>query len=310
MVRSRRRAQSQTPRWTRLAMGAIATAGAVVTGYLTLNKLLGQTATCPTQGCEQVLNSPYATILGQPLTLWGFLAYVGMAVLALIPLLLRSLLKEHQRQQLEQGTAWLLLVGATAMVVFSGYLMYLLAFEIQAVCWYCLASAVFSLSLWVLAIWGRNWPDLGQTAFTSFLIAIVTLLGTVGVYGSVNAPPKTPTATGGELSPVTTTSGPAEIALAEHLNQIGAKMYGAFWCPHCHDQKQLFGQTAFSQITYIECDPQGANAQPQQCQQAGIQSYPTWEIKGQLYPGTQSLQELAQLSNYQGPQDFQLSMKR
>lgn len=304
MPRSRRRFTPQMYRWTRPAMGAIATAGAVITGYLTLTKLSGNSAACPTQGCEQVLNSPYATVFGQPLTLWGFLAYVAMAVLALAPLVVRSQLKENQWQQLEQRTAWLLLVGATAMVIFSGYLMYLLAFEIQALCWYCFASALFSLSLWVLAVWGRSWLDIGQPAFTSFLVGIVTLLGTVGVYSSGNAPSQSAATTGSELYPITTTSGPAETALAQHLSSIGAKMYGAFWCPHCHDQKQLFGKQAFSSITYIECDPQGANAQPELCQQADIQSYPTWEINDQLYPGTRSLQELAQLSNYQGPSDF------
>lgn len=305
MLRSRRRSQPQMSRWARPAIGAIATAGAVITGYLTLIKFMGDSAACPTQGCEQVLNSPYATVFGQPLTLWGFLAYVAMAALALAPLVVRTQLKDDQWQQLEQKTAWLLLVGATAMVVFSGYLMYLLAFQIQAVCWYCLASALFSLSLWVLAVWGRSWPDIGQPAFTSFLVALVTLVGTVGIYSTVTAPSQSAATAGSELYPVTTTSGPAEIALAQHLSSIGAKMYGAYWCPACHSQKQLFGKQAFADITYIECAEEGGNSQRQLCQQAGIQRYPTWEINGQLYPGTRSLQELAQLSNYRGSRAFQ-----
>ena len=40
---------------------------------------------------------------------------------------------------------------------------------------------------------------------------------------------------------ITTSSGESEIALTQHLKQVGAKMYGAFWCPHCQEQKQLFG---------------------------------------------------------------------
>jgi len=45
-------------------------------------------------------------------------------------------------------------------------------------------------------------------------------------------------------------STPAKIALAQHLTQIGAKMYGAYWCHHCHKQKQMLGKQAIVQIDY------------------------------------------------------------
>lgn len=38
---------------------------------------------------------------------------------------------------------------------------------------------------------------------------------------------------------ITTPSTPFAISLAKHLNAIGAKMYGAFWCSHCLEQKQV-----------------------------------------------------------------------
>ena len=38
---------------------------------------------------------------------------------------------------------------------------------------------------------------------------------------------------------ITTESSPFAIALARHLHSIGAKMYGAFWCSHCNEQKQV-----------------------------------------------------------------------
>ncbi|MBD2100753.1 hypothetical protein [Leptolyngbya sp. FACHB-261] len=85
--------------------------------------------------------------------------------------------------------------------------------------------------------------------------------------------------------------------LAEHLSQVGARMYGAYWCSHCAEQKQTFG-AAFAQVPYVECDPQGAQAQTQLCRDKGIQGFPTWEIEGQLYPGTRSLEELVALSHY------------
>jgi hypothetical protein len=107
---------------------------------------------------------------------------------------------------------------------------------------------------------------------------------------------------------ITTQSGKAEIALAKHLSAIGVKEYGAFWCPHCYEQKQLFGQQAFALINYIECDPKGKNPQRQLCLKEEIQGFPTWKIKGKLYAGTQSLEKLAQLSGYTGATNFKYKL--
>ncbi|MEO1095941.1 MAG: hypothetical protein AAFX01_13685 [Cyanobacteria bacterium J06638_28] len=102
-----------------------------------------------------------------------------------------------------------------------------------------------------------------------------------------------------------TVSGAAEIALATHLTQIGAKVYGAYWCPHCHDQADMFGAEAFALIDYIECDADGVDSQYELCRSTqAIQGYPTWNIEGQFYSGSQSLEELAMLSNYTGNTDF------
>lgn len=191
------------------------------------------------------------------------------------------------------------------MTVFSGYLMYLLAFKIQAVCIYCIGSALLSASLFTLALIGREWQDIGQLFFTGIVVGMLILVGTTGIYASVNNPALADRSTPGESGlAITTTSGAAEIALATHLKRVGAKMYGAFWCPHCHNQKQLFGKEAFQQINYIECDPKGKNPKPDLCQAANVQSFPTWEINGKSVSGTQSLEELANLSGYQGPRDF------
>ncbi|HYW18094.1 MAG TPA: hypothetical protein VE956_02065 [Nodularia sp. (in: cyanobacteria)] len=55
---------------------------------------------------------------------------------------------------------------------------------------------------------------------------------------------------------ITTTSGEAEIALARHLANTGAKEYVAWWCPHCHEQKLLFRKEAYQIISdsiKVEC---------------------------------------------------------
>jgi len=315
----RRRSTPWIHRFSRLLIAAIAACGALTTAYLTVVKFTQSAAACPTKSCDLVLSSDYATVFGLPLALFGFLAYTSMATFALIPLGVNAIQKKDLRTKLENGTWLLLLAGAIAMSVFSSYLMYLLFFKIHAICLYCIASAIFSLSLLTLTIIGRTWEDLGQIFFTAIIVGMVTLIGTLGVYAGVNkslanadsssAQPVSPKPTGeptiGVGWPIRSTSGSAEIELARYLAQIGAIEYIAWWCPHCHEQKELFGKEAYSEIKHIDCDPQGKDdPRPDLCKKAGIQGFPTWEIKGKLYPNVQPLEKLAQLSEYKGPRNF------
>lgn len=292
-------------RWSRPIMAGLATIGAIGTAYLTVVKLTQGTAACPTGGCDVVLSSPYATVFGLPLTLFGFLGYFSMIVFAVAPLFFNTLEQKKLHSKLNKWTRLLLFMGATAMMVFSGYLMYLLFTVIKAACLYCIVSALLSTSLFILSIIGHDWEEVGQLWFTGIIVGIIVLVGTLGMYAPINNPRAEKTPGGYDI---TTVSGTAEIALAQHLKQVGAKMYGAFWCPHCHDQKQLFGKEAVAQINYIECDPKGKDPKPELCQAAKIQGFPSWEIKGKFYQGTQSLEQLANLSAYQGQRNFQNSL--
>ncbi|MEM9213047.1 MAG: vitamin K epoxide reductase family protein [Cyanobacteria bacterium P01_F01_bin.150] len=306
-----RRRRQQLPwiqRNSRFLLGAIASIGAIGTAYLTYIKLSGDSAACPISGCNQVLSSPYATVFGLPLTLFGFLAYASMVTFALAPLAVKEEANKALRSKLDNISWLFLFIGASAMTVFSGYLMYILTTEIQAACIYCIGSAVLSLSLLTITLIGRAWDDFGQLVFTGFVVFMVTLVGTLGVYSGITSAGE---ATGGQVvadnAPplIATTSGPSEIALAQHLQSIGAKKFGAYWCPHCHDQQALFGQEAFSYIEYVECAPDGYETQTGLCQSTGITGFPTWEINGELYDGVQPLTALADISGYTGPRDFQ-----
>lgn len=315
------RRKQQVPwiqQWSRPLIGTIAILGAINTGYITLTKFLGSEAACPTSGCEQVLSSNYAYILGIPLSLFGLIAYLSMAAFALVPLVVKPDQNRQLRSGLENLTWMLLFIGSTAMLVFSGYLMYIMFSQFVAVygtkgiCLYCIASALFAASLFILTLLGRAWEDGGQLLMTGVVVAMVVLVGTLGLYstmGSANAENSTTAVnTPGEAGPpIMSTSGQAEIALAQHLKSIDAKFYGAYWCPHCHDQKELFGRQAFREIHYIECAPDGRNSQASVCQanSQNVTGYPTWEINGKYLSGTQSLNELADASGYQGARDFQ-----
>ena len=56
---------------------------------------------------------------------------------------------------------------------------------------------------------------------------------------------------------MTEASSERAIGLARRLRAAGAKMYGAFWCSHCHEQKQAFGEAAGHDLPYVECYPDG-----------------------------------------------------
>ncbi|MBD1828306.1 vitamin K epoxide reductase family protein [Microcoleus vaginatus GB1-A2] len=304
----RRRSTPWIHRWSRTVMGAIAAIGVVETAYLTIAKFTTGSVICPTSGCDKVLNSPYAIVFGTvPLSLLGCLAYLSIAILAFAPKAVNPDTKKGLHSQVENKTWQALFIITAAMVIFSSYLMYLMAFEIQELCLYCISSAVFSLALFVLVLVGREWEDLGQLVFTGILVVMVSSIGALGLYNSVRAPVSTVSTPGIAPPPITTTSGPAQLALARHLRQIGAKEYSAYWCPHCHEQKMLFGKEGAAIIDYVECDPQGQNSRTALCEAAAanIKGFPTWEIKGQFYSGTQSLEKLADLSGYTGPRNFQ-----
>jgi hypothetical protein len=77
------------------------------------------------------------------------------------------------------------------------------------------------------------------------------------------------------------------------LTESGAKMYGAFWCTHCADQKALFGDS-WDLVTYVECSTPDGKSKTQECKDAGIDSYPTWGFgDGTKYVGPLLLEELS-----------------
>lgn len=84
---------------------------------------------------------------------------------------------------------------------------------------------------------------------------------------------------------------------AQCITASGAKMYGAYWCPHCQNQKEAFGDS-WQYVDYVECDPRGDDADPEACEAAGITGYPTWIFgNGERRPGEVPFEELAFRTN-------------
>lgn len=80
-------------------------------------------------------------------------------------------------------------------------------------------------------------------------------------------------------------------AFAQCLAEKGVTMYGAAWCPHCQNQKKLFG-SSFKFVPYVECP----NV-PQLCLNKGVSGYPTWIIGDTKLEGEQTLQKLSSISS-------------
>ncbi len=72
------------------------------------------------------------------------------------------------------------------------------------------------------------------------------------------------------------TGGPGKYdAFAACLKDKGAVFYGAFWCPHCQNQKAMFGSSE-KYLPYIECSNPDGQSQNGICNAEGIRGYPTW----------------------------------
>lgn len=81
---------------------------------------------------------------------------------------------------------------------------------------------------------------------------------------------------------------------ASCLTESKATFYGAFWCPHCQEQKALFEKSA-KLLPYVECSLPNGNGQTAVCVEKQIQTYPTWEFAdGSRVTGTQLLAELSE----------------
>lgn len=69
--------------------------------------------------------------------------------------------------------------------------------------------------------------------------------------------------------------------LANCLKEVGAKFYGAFWCPHCQATKAQFGKSA-KLLPYIECSTPDSKGQLKICSDNHVVGYPTWEFPKEI----------------------------
>jgi uncharacterized membrane protein len=142
-----------TERRLRVAVAALSLLGIAIAAYLTYVHYADVEAFCVAGGgsCQKVQTSDYADLAGIPVALLGLAGYA---------LILASL-----RLPGDAGRV----AGATLALVgfgFSAYLTYRELFTIDAICQWCVASAVVMTALAVLTVWRLVRLDEPGTAAT------------------------------------------------------------------------------------------------------------------------------------------------
>ncbi len=116
-------------RTLRIASAVVALIGLGVATYIAIADSGGGAPACLVGGggCETVANSEYSHLLGINVALFGIVGYIGLIVAAAIPG--------------DRGRFAALLLSLIGFG-FSAYLTYLELFDINAICQWCVASAV------------------------------------------------------------------------------------------------------------------------------------------------------------------------
>ena len=194
----------ERPDWL---LGGLAAAGMLVAAYLTFLKLTGSGAgfCVAGSGCDIVQASRYATFLWVPTALWGFVTYVAIGVLAWIGLTPRN-----------WEIAFALAAGGVGL---SAYLTWLSVFDLGATCVWCLTSAVILIAMLAVLVMRRPAARNRKPAMSSARLA---------TYGGLAAVGAVVVAAFVFAAPFSAQPG-YQSALARHLADTKAVMYGAFW---------------------------------------------------------------------------------
>jgi uncharacterized membrane protein len=117
--------------------------GIAIAGYLTYVHYAGISPVCEiAHGCEKVQTSKWSEVAGVPVALLGLLGYAGILAALFVP-----------------GENGLLAAAGQAIVGFgfSAYLTYREIFTIDAICIWCVASAVLMAVLAVITVLRLLW---------------------------------------------------------------------------------------------------------------------------------------------------------
>jgi hypothetical protein len=86
-------------------------------------------------------------------------------------------------------------------------------------------------------------------------------------------------------------------AFAQCLATNQVKMYGLSWCPHCQEQKAMFG-ASFHYVPYVECVVKDSSEIAPECKVAGVKLFPSWQFG--MDPPKEGILSMETLSNKTG----------
>ncbi len=129
----------------RMTIAALALVGVFVALYLTMYKIgaIGHLA-CGFGSCERVNTSKWAIFAGAPVAIWG----LGFYVVTLVVAVAGTSPGLVQRREI----SYLLLAMSGTGVAFSAWLTYLELYVIDAICRYCVMSAVIVTLIFIVSI--------------------------------------------------------------------------------------------------------------------------------------------------------------
>jgi uncharacterized membrane protein len=129
-----------TDRGLRIAIGVIAALGVAIATYLVYIHYAGIDPICAagSGGCHKVQTSDYAKLAGIPVAVLGLIGYILILGSLFVP-----------------GEAGLMAGAVLALggFGFSAYLTYRELFTIDAICQWCVASAILMTVLAILTVW-------------------------------------------------------------------------------------------------------------------------------------------------------------
>ena len=301
-------------KWPKVLIAILSTIGIVDTGSITLKTWgLWSSLSCKVgvfnTECDKVLDSEWGTLFQNnqiqiPLSFAGFITYLSLLILSI----LLTLKLTSSTEKLNKTIWWFVYLISCGSTVFSLLLLYIMIFKIQAICPFCIISAISSLSIFILSIIGARFENREPMIFRGTIVAFLVLISGLiwdNKVDPANAEQISKTAPIEKIAPkVTTKSSSQKINFAKFLSQNNIFMYSAYWCSHCFDQKQLFGQEAVKELSIIECAKDGKDSQTELCIEKEIQGFPSWEINGAIYSGVKNLNELAVMTGYEGDTSF------
>ena len=244
---------------------SIAVLGMLITGYLSYSYFTNAVPFCSVDAissCASVVKSHYAKIGFVPVAFAGFVAWASLLVAFLF---------------LNKTIAKNIALGISGVgVVAGGYFNGIMFWKLNAFCPWCESSHFLMIATFLILAHGFFMTKkLAKGVSAAVILFVVPFwLVSSGSTSQENYP------------------------LADCLSEKNVVMYGAYWCPHCKEQKELFG-SSFERIKYVECaEKDNPRQQTAECKTAGVKQYPTWiKNDGERVTGTQSLESLKALGN-------------